>query len=708
MMKAETKKKWLYGVLCGSGAALISLSLWFFGALDAVENVTWAWRVRMFGRNSESAAKIKLVLLDQPSLDWAANTLSVSWPWPREMYVPLLQFMQRAGAASVSFDVLYTEPSAYSVSDDEALGEAMRNTTNLVAAVFLGDRSGGSETWPPDILQRAWKVQVSDLTPRRVRRLNKSHATFPISEVATNAALLGNVRDMPDSDGVFRRASPLNRFDGRYVPSLGLAAYLLTHPDAWETSLDARRLKLGQVNIPLDSKGDVLLHYRGVRDPYERIRAAAVIQSEMNLQAGMEAELDPKVFKDCHVLFGFSAPGLMDQRATPVSRVSPGVFIHATLLDNLLDADALRDVPRHAVVLVVLLLSLLAALAGLFSRSAWRSALFYVLFLLPGVGVALLFYPLGYWYPLVVQVLSLLLALTVAVLVNYATEGRQKQFIKRAFQHYLSRDVIENILNDPGRLKLGGERKVLTIFFSDIQGFSTISERMNPQELTAFLNEYLSEMTDIIFQEGGTLDKYEGDAIIAFWNAPMDQHDHALRGCRAALRCANRLEELRADFAKRYGSPLYARIGMHTGEVVVGNMGSKERFDYTVLGDAANLASRLEGANKAFGTYIMVSGETWSAVEGQLSARQIGRIRVVGRKTPVNVYELLTLNPNERPDWVRTFEEGLVCVFSNDWKNAMEKFQSLEKDPPAAKYLARCREALKGSDWDGVWNLTEK
>ena len=707
-MKTEVKKKWIYSAVCGGVSAAISLVLWFTGVLDAVENVSWAWRVHLFGSKSAASDKIKLVLLDQDTLDWASKELGVSWPWPREMYSYLLQFLQRGGPSAVAFDVLYTEPSAYEVADDQVFGAAIRASGNMAAAVFLADRSGQYTNWPPEIPAWNWTVQCGNQAEAFQRRLTSDRAVFPIPEVATNAAILGNVRDMPDADGVFRRAAPLNRFDGHYVPSLGMACYLLTHPDARAASIERGRLKLGSVAIPLDSRGKVLLHYRGVRDAYERIKAAAVIQSEMRLQAGEQPVLDPAVFQGRYVLFGFSAPGLMDQRATPVSRVTPGVFIHATLLDNLLAADALRDAPPHAVALVLILLALLAACGGLFSRSAWQNAVLYAVCAVVGAGCSLLFYPLGFWYPLTAPLLAMLLALTSAVLVNYATEGRQKQFIKRAFQHYLSREVIENILNDPGRLQLGGERKELTIFFSDVQGFSTISERMNPQELTALLNEYLSEMTDIIFQEGGTLDKYEGDAIIAFWNAPLDQADHALRGCRAALRCARRLDELRQNLMDRYGSQLYARIGLNTGEVVVGNMGSKERFDYTVLGDAANLASRLEGANKPFGTYMMVSEATWNQTGGQLGGRMIGKIRVVGRKTPVPVYELMTMVPAERPAWVNTFDEGLACVFSNDWKNAIEKFQSLENDSVSVKYLARCREALAGAAWDGVWNLTEK
>ena len=216
---------------------------------------------------------------------------------------------------------------------------------------------------------------------------------------------------------------------------------------------------------------------------------------------------------------------------------------------------------------------------------------------------------------------------------NYVTEGRQKAFYRHAFKHYLSPVVIDRLLEEPSRLKLGGERRELSIFFSDLQGFSSISERLDPQALTTLLNDYLSDMTDIILEEEGTVDKYEGDAIIAFWNAPLTQPDHALRACRAALRCQQKLRERNQEFLQRAGSAFWMRIGINTGPVVVGNMGSRQRFDYTVLGDAANLASRLEGANKAFGTDTMVAESTWIQTNGQLKGREIGLLRVVGRQT---------------------------------------------------------------------------
>ncbi len=231
-----------------------------------------------------------------------------------------------------------------------------------------------------------------------------------------------------------------------------------------------------------------------------------------------------------------------------------------------------------------------------------------------GVGLpvagALVAYEGGFWLPLMVQEAAVILAVAMGLLVNYATEGRQKKFIKNAFKQYLSPAVIEQLIQHPERLQLGGERKVLSIFFSDLQGFTSISEGLAPEDLTVLLNEYLSAMTDIIQAEGGTVDKYEGDAIIAFWNAPLDIPDHAQRVVRAALECQRTLAEMRPAIRSRIGKDLLMRIGINTGPAVVGNLGSHTRFDYTMLGDAVNLAARLEGANKEFGTYTMISQAT--------------------------------------------------------------------------------------------------
>jgi adenylate cyclase len=270
--------------------------------------------------------------------------------------------------------------------------------------------------------------------------------------------------------------------------------------------------------------------------------------------------------------------------------------------------------------------------------------------------------------------------------------------------------VIERILEDPDQLRLGGERRELTILFSDLAGFTSLSEGLDPQELTHLLNDYLSEMSEFILAAGGTLDKYEGDAIIAFWNAPLSQPDHALAACRAALKCNQRLLQRAPEYEKRLGRALWARIGINTGPVVVGNMGSRQRFDYTVLGDAANLASRLEGANKVFGTPLMVSEDTWKQTRGELRGRKLGRLKVVGRRESVVVYQPLAKADRKVSHEMEVFAQGLDLVEKRKWQAALSCFKTIETDPAAKAYIHKLSQLASESPdaWDGVWNLTNK
>ncbi|BBL70618.1 response regulator [Methylogaea oryzae] len=298
-----------------------------------------------------------------------------------------------------------------------------------------------------------------------------------------------------------------------------------------------------------------------------------------------------------------------------------------------------------------------------------------------------------------------MLRLTVVRALESLDLSRQKQLVTDALSQYVSHAVVEQIMADPSRLRLGGERKTLTMLFSDLEGFSTLAERLEPEALTALLNDYLSEMTDIILDEGGTLDKYEGDAIIAFWNAPLDQPDHAVRACRAALRCQARLAEKAGDYQAKAGSALKARIGLHTGEVVVGNMGSRWRFDYSMLGDAANLAARLESANKAFGTSVLMSDATWSATGDAFPGREVGMATVPGRTTPVKIHELLA---RDDATGSAAYQAALALCRQDRWAEAEAAFAASPHDPLCRAYAGRCRQAAADGGWDGVWRLERK
>ncbi len=662
------KSSHAHGLLIGLAAGILGLGLWFGHALDGMENITWTWRVRALARPAAATDRIVLILLDQPSLDWGERENGLPWPWPREVYAPIVDFCLRAGASVTAFDVLFTEPSAYGVADDQALGEAIARNGAFVGARFLkfGHKTGEA-----------------------------SGCDEPIPEVAAAARMLANVSAVPDPDGVFRRAAPAYRWRQEDVPALGTAAWLV------DRGLDATALDSALADVPLASDGTMLLRYRGSAAIYRTFNAAEIIQSELRIEAGEEPAVDPQALAGKIVLFGFSAPGLLDQRPTPIDRVGPGVMIHATMLDNLLQGDFLRPASVAGVVAGCLILALLSGWLGVTVHRPFLLVPVAVILMLLPVAVGFALYGPGFWWPVTPGMVSAAAAVFGGAVRNYTVEGRQKRFIRQAFRHYLSPAVIARIMDDPGALKLGGERRCLTIMFSDLAGFTSLSEGLEPEALTALLNDYLTDMTDIILDEGGTLDKYEGDAIMAFWNAPLDQPDHAARACRAAVRCQRRLAARAEEFRSRCGRPLHARIGIHTGEVIVGNMGSRQRFDYTVLGDAANLASRLEGANKAFGTAVMISEATCTAAGEGFLVRPLGRVRVVGRREPVPVFELAGMGDDPRPDSWAAFAAALAAWNAGELARARDLFAAAVDDP-AARHCAGMIEE------PGVWILDGK
>lgn len=686
-----------YGLLIGLAGFCLALLLQWSGAFLALERTTWRWRVGHFANGPLSPDPIVLIALDQQSLDWGQRENQLSWPWPREAYALILDFCRRSKVKAVAFDLLFSESSLYGVDDDLVLAAALRRAGTVVGSAALG--SGSATRWPG---VNDWFI--TEKPPVNSEQFVR--VSLPVSELADAFAALGNVRAVPDSDGVFRSAALVTYLNDQPVPSLALAIYLSTHRDVRIRTDDAGYNFSGQ-HVPVGSEGRVVPRYRGASATFPTLSAAAVIQSELLLQEGEQPLIDPGQLQGAYVLFGLSAPGLFDLRPTPLDGVFPGMEIHATLLDNLLADDFLKTTPRVALNLWAFGFALVSGLLICRCRNTAQTVVLFALLIPLPLVAGYLAYGSGYVLSVAFPGGAVIFALIGGVLFNYATEGRKKREIRKAFNQYLHPTVIEQLVDNPEKLKLGGEKRELSIFFSDLEGFTSIAEGLEPEALTSLLNAYLTEMTDIILDTGGTIDKYEGDAIIAFWNAPLDQPDHAKRAVQAALACQARLAELRPEFTQHYGYELSMRIGINTGEAVVGNMGSTRRFDYTMLGDAVNLAARLEGVNKVFATRILISEATANRLDPALPIRAIATVAVVGRKEPVTIYEPLA----QEEAGADVFDQALACYRSGNFAEAQSLFATLAADDAtAAVYVRRCVELAAEApvDWSGVWVMSGK
>ena len=670
------------------------------------ENMWYDSRMVRTASSHGPSDEIAVVLLDQDSLDWAQQELGWSWPWPRSAYGDIVSYFNLGGAASLAFDVLFTEPSVYGPQDDAAFVQACAEYGRVVQTVYFEASQGRDSLWKEAFPQPPLQNDLAQASAIS----SDEDLLFPIDSIATSAAVLGNITGSSDWDKVIRRAKAYRPYQSYLVPTLGVAPLFAAGEDGPDPELEP--------------KNGRLLRFQPSLDSYVPYSAGQILQSYYAIQAGQEPLLESDMFQDMYVFFGFYAPGLFDICTTPMSAVYPGVGVHITQLDNYLQDSFLSPTTFPVEVALVVVLAFLGAvplsLAEIFRLHklnilvsvAWV-AIFGLLFVVLSYGV----FAAGFVLPMMPPLVALVLAFFSAMVVSYRQEGRQRRYLKSAFRHYLSPAVIDTLIAHPESLVLGGERRHISIFFSDVQGFTSISERLSPEELTSLLNDYLSQMTDILLESGGTIDKYEGDAIIAFWNAPVELHDHGRRAVEAMIRCQEKLAQLRPQLEQRAGRPFYMRVGINTGDAVVGNMGSSSRFDYTMLGDSVNLAARLEGLNKQFGTYSMCSAaskEEALAFGTELRFRELARVAVVGKKEAVTVFEPMNASEYaERQAVLEAFSQGLQLFYQGKFPEALEAFSTIQKeDAPAAHYVAKCRELLENppdlSSWEGVWVATSK
>jgi len=693
-------RKILRGAAVGLAAGAAIAALAALHVFDHLEWKSWDLRLRLLSDPDRASKDIVGIEIDQYSLDLYAGEQGLPWPWPRQMYAALVDFLRTGGAAAVFFDLIFSEGSGYGDEDDASLAAAMAESENVFLPLFM---SGGEPA--PHLTEREGELRALDLGRRIPSRALVPEATavvLPIEPLSRAAAGLGNVQFRPDGDAIYRRIPLAGRFGDIVLPSLPLAL-----ADFLTGGVDFSR-------IPLDRSGCLILKYYGPSGTYRKYTAAAVINSQALIEEGKPPQIDPREFAGKTVVVGTTAAGLFDFRPGPFGAVTHGMDILATAADNLIRGDFVRFPPTWVSFMTILAFALVAGIGtSLIVKIAWAGLFFPVALALPGLAAAAAFRS-GLWMEAAAPSAAVIIAFLSAALLNYGIEGRQRRFIKSAFRYYLSPDVIDRVIRDPSLLALGGERREITAFFSDVAGFTSIAEKLSPDELVALLNAYLSEMTDIIMAEGGTLDKYEGDAIIAFWNAPLDQPDHALRACRAAGECQRRLAEIRPEFKARFGFDVVMRIGLNSGPAVVGNMGSRNRFDYTAMGDTMNLASRLEGVCKHYGVPILAGEETVRPAGAGYLFREVDQIRVIGKSVPVRIFEPLGEPDRLSPDTASrsaAYAAALADYRARRFESALEGFLGLAGDPAAAVFAARCRMLLKeppSGEWDGVFVLKEK
>lgn len=647
------------------------------------------------------------------------------FPFPRSYYAHIVENLNRAGAKVIVLDLTFESLSKIS-TDDSLMRVALMNNDNVILAAKV-QTGGTSEKYDVRSTERSYDNIFYDVDKN-----------------------IGVVNIYKDRDDVCRSYFPMLDVKGYLTPSLGLAALNRAYklkPEA-VVGLTDQYFIYRDRSIPRYQSSTFLLNYYGpvksfpyydfskvIDDSSFKTKDEILYETDLNL---FDEETMSR-FKNKIVLIGSIMPEERDFHNIPLfieeggkkNYAMNGVEIHATAIQNVIDRNFISMFSPMTESIIIILLALftfigLLALKQIHMRHAWLLEIgaFLLMVLLIGAIFEISVFAFvnnNVLMNVVNPCLAIILAYFGTAVYQYLVERQQKAIIKNMFSHYINQAVVNELVANPEKARLGGDRCELTIFFSDIANFTNISEQYHgkPEGLVTLLNEFLDEMTRMVLKYDGTLDKYEGDAIMAFWGAPISQNDHALRSCLAALNMQKRLEILRNKWAKENKPALIMRIGINTGTVIVGNMGGKDRFDYTVIGDSVNLASRLEGANKQYKSNIMISEFTYAHVKDKVVVRELDLIQVQGKNEPVKVYELIgttktEMSGNKRQS-LELYHEGLRLYRARQWDEAnayMQQAYSLDETCYAAQIYSERASLYKltppPDDWNGIFIMTSK
>jgi adenylate cyclase len=621
------------------------------------------------------------------------------FPWPRSIYSKLIGEIFNNGAKVVGLDIMFIDPST--PKEDKVLIEtAKKYGKRLVFAVGFD----------PSVI-------------------NEVSSKYPFPALMSAVVSLGSVYQSPDpADGQVRLTQLFvgRKFSERSewalsperIPNLGVKVLSLfegVDPDTYY-----KRVKENQIRLNIRGREKLSVGYttdaRGDVQPVEKY--AYGIQ-RLPAWKAIEGKLDDEEKKKLNgsmVILASSAIGAYDHYPTVFDEQSPGAEVYANLIDNLIHQRYFRDLPLYISLLIILFVSILA-------YWAMRLRMILSTFCFAGTLAAWVAIAIVAFHRLVILdftgvTLAIIGSFGVLLIHRALLEEKQKREVRQMFGQYVSPEIVDVLVKDPSKIRLGGDRRNMTVLFLDIAHFTTISEKMKPEDLIKFLNTYLTALTDVIHKHNGVVDKYIGDCIMAFWNAPLDFPRHRSLACRAAVECLGEVRRLNEEYVDPSIPELAVRIGLNSGDVVVGNTGSARKLSYTVLGDDVNLASRLEGANKFFGSTAMASEDTFSEAREVVEGRLLGSIRVVGKEIPIKVFELLAKKGELSEEWKKAlplYEQGVDLYLKKDFARAIESFSEVLKvfpnDKPGKFYVDVCKRHMESppeGSWDGVFNLTSK